>query len=78
MNKNVILVILIMLSMLLCSCAAKNDTTTILSSDGNSYKVADYIDPDTGVHYLIFKSGYGLYVQPRYNSDGSIMIEETK
>lgn len=76
MNKNIILAILIALSMILCSCETKNDTATVLSSNGNSYTVVDYVDPDTGVHYLLFKWGYGFDVKPRYNSDGTIMVEE--
>ena len=78
MNKNIILAILIVSSMILCSCEKKNDTATVLSSNGSSYTVVDYVDPDTGVHYLLFKWGYGLDVKPRYNSDGTIMVGEIR
>lgn len=43
-------------------------------SNGNIY---DYMDPETGVHYLIY-DGYnaasGMTV--RYNADGTIMVTE--
>ena len=35
-------------------------------------KIADYVDPETGVHYLLYE-GCGITV--RYNSDGTIMVD---
>lgn len=46
----------------------------------NSCDVYEYIDPDTGVHYLIYssKNGYAGMggMTPRLNADGSLMIGE--
>lgn len=44
--------------------------------------IYDYVDPDTGVHYLVFRdssyqSGRGG-ITPRLNSDGTLMVEELK
>lgn len=44
--------------------------------------IYDYVDPDTGVHYLVFRdssyqSGRGG-ITPRLNSDGTLMVEEMK
>lgn len=46
----------------------------------NSANIYDYVDPDTGVHYLVFRdsnyqSGRGG-ITPRLNSDGTLMVEE--
>lgn len=46
----------------------------------NTANIYDYVDPDTGVHYLVFRdsnyqSGRGG-ITPRLNSDGTLMVEE--
>lgn len=49
---------------------------TSLSALGYEDNVYDYVDPDTGVHYLVY-CGYrkgGITV--RLNPDGSIMVEK--
>lgn len=44
-------------------------------SDKNVY---EYIDDETGVHYLVFSSDFGGGVTPRLNSDGTIMVDEVQ
>ena len=49
---------------------------------GDTLKVITWVDPQTGVEYLIFedfyinteKAGLGISVVPRLNSDGSLRI----
>lgn len=52
---------------------------TISSID--SYDVYDYVDPETGVHYLIYSQDAGYAgmggMTPRLNADGSLMVDET-
>lgn len=38
--------------------------------------VATYVDPETGVNYLEFKSGYALGVYVRVNADGTPYVSE--
>lgn len=38
----------------------------------------EYIDPDTGVHYLIIAEPYRTAISVRYNSDGTIMTDLNK
>ena len=45
-----------------------------------SANIYDYVDPDTGVHYLVFRdtsyqSGRGG-ITPRLNSDGTLMVDD--
>lgn len=45
-----------------------------------STHIYDWVDPDTGVHYLVlrdnsYQSGRGG-ITPRLNSDGTVMVEE--
>lgn len=58
--------LLIFLTFLLSSCAPVQYST-----------YEDFIDPETGVHYLVIdlpgKDNCGL--APRYNSDGTLMID---
>lgn len=35
-----------------------------------------YVDPETGVNYLIYDGGYDGGITVRYNADGSIMVTE--
>lgn len=53
------------------SIEANNSGTKIeISSYYNAY---EFIDPDTGVHYLyLYKGG----ITPRLNSDGSVMCDK--
>lgn len=49
---------------------------TSLSALGYEDNVYDYVDPGTGVHYLIFYGYRKGGITPRLNPDGSIMIEK--
>ena len=37
--------------------------------------IYDYVDEDTGVHYLVYQNIKGSAMSVRYNKDGSIMTE---
>ncbi len=55
---------------------------TSFSDLGCNDDVYDYVDPDTGVHYLIYthkayNAGMGG-ITPRLNPDGSIMVDEVE
>ena len=39
---------------------------------GSFISVSTYKDEETGVEYIVFKSGYGAGVCPRYNADGTL------
>lgn len=39
-------------------------------------RIWDYIDPETGVHYLIYYHSDGGGITVRYNEDGSIMTDK--
>lgn len=42
-------------------------------------KLADYVDEQTGVHYLLVYDENSLNsLCPRYNADGTLMVEEKK
>lgn len=55
------------------------NTSTKYSAPSNT-TVYDYIDPDTGVHYLIYSNKFGNAgaggITPRLNKDGTIMVDE--
>lgn len=57
------------------ACSKKNDTRSNLSvNDADSFSIKDYVDPETGVHYLLYEDGDAGGICPRYNADGSIMV----
>jgi hypothetical protein len=37
-----------------------------------------YVDEDTGVNYIFYKSGYGGGLSPRYNADGTLYVSEVE
>lgn len=41
-----------------------------------SSNIYDYVDEDTGVHYLVFQNIKGSAMSVRYNDDGSIMTDK--
>lgn len=72
------IIILLALVFVLSGCEnIQSDTSTIREWQNGTYRdVYDYTDPETGVHYLIYVSEVGCGLTVRYNSDGSIMVEE--
>lgn len=49
---------------------------TSLSAFGYEDNIYDYVDPDTGVHYLVYCGYRKGGITPRLNPDGSIMVDE--
>lgn len=84
MKKRILLVVFsLALVFVLAGCSLddlqgtsqRNVMTNLYNSD-----VYDYVDPETGVHYLIYShksynAGMGG-ITPRLNPDGSIMVEK--
>lgn len=50
-----------------------------IEKTSNSEYIKEYVDPETGVHYLIYsyKAGYGGMggMCPRYNKDGTLYTD---
>lgn len=72
MKRIFLTILIIALIILMCGCSSSDPTL------GDVKLHNDFIDPATGVHYLIIQydwtSGFG--VAPRYNSDGTLMVED--
>lgn len=49
---------------------------TSLSALGHEDNVYDYVDPDTGVHYLVYCGYRKGGITTRLNPDGSVMVDE--
>ena len=67
---------LVVILMLWCSLLVGCDTDfeKVDGNKTNSIKV--YVDPETGVNYLIYDDPYRGGITVRYNADGSIMVTE--
>lgn len=77
-KKTVCMVLLVCLACLFttaCELTQPNDIqpTNELS---NNDEIIVYVDPDTGVNYLIFKGSDKAGMCVRYNPDGSIMVDK--
>lgn len=73
------LIVLLALAFTFCEPEDDQETTqdiTSFSALGYEDNVYDYVDLDTGVHYLIFYGYRRGGITPRLNPDGSIMIEK--
>lgn len=73
----VFIITLLILSIIIVgvACSKQNDTRSNLSvNDVDSFAIKDYVDPETGVHYLLYEDGDAGGICPRYNADGSIMV----
>lgn len=51
---------------------------TSLSALGYEDNVYDYVDPDTGVHYLVYCGYRKGGITTRLNPDGSVMVDEVE
>ena len=63
------------LSMILCGCS--ENTSKDIEEFSNLCKeehIYYYVDPETGVNYLIYNGVYKGAITVRYNQDGSIMV----
>lgn len=60
-----------------CTGCATNNTNKVRETS-NSSIVEDFVDPKTGVHYLLFERRYRGGITPRLNADGTIMVTPTE
>ncbi len=66
----------IVLTTILCSCRSIASQASTTGLDEVRRGMMEYIDPETGVHYLCWEWGYGDAMSVRYNADGTIMVTE--
>lgn len=52
--------------------------TNKVRETSDSSIVEDFVDPKTGVHYLLFERRYRGGITPRLNADGTIMVTPTE
>ena len=71
MKKKLIICVLIILT-LFNGCGALNSGA--IKKTNGKYRIEDYRDQETGVHYLIYINYYQGGMSVRYNSDGTIMV----
>lgn len=68
---------LIVILMVWCSLLVGCGDTDFKEVDGNKTReIQIYVDPETGVNYLIYDSYRKGGITVRYNADGSIMVTE--
>lgn len=67
--KKYIIAIIVSILLILGLCGWKRVDHEDL---GGFISVSTYKDEETGVEYIVFKSGYGAGVCPRYNADGTL------
>lgn len=77
--KEVILLMIILWILLVMVFGLFHNKSSIENNErtriSQRYNIYDYVDPETGVHYLMY--GYDPYtLSVRYNSDGSIMVDD--
>lgn len=76
--KRFVICIIAMLCLVFCGCAESQKEEGIKEySSLGEIGVTVYIDPETGVNYLIYEGGYDGGITVRYNSDGTIMVTES-
>ena len=80
MKKKICAVLLIVcIGSLLCSCYMEDVYDRPDKVIKGSFDCYEWIDPDTGIHYLYDNSGDSCILTPRLNSDGTVMgTEQTK
>ena len=92
MKKFYLVLIIILMATMLCSCSstsydeAKTSNTyafsngyfTVIKEWGDTLRFNEYIvyAKDTGVMYYVFIKGYAGGITPLYNADGTLQIYE--
>ena len=69
-----VLIVLVASCLLLGGCS--EDFEKIEGNKSNEVQV--YVDPETGVNYLIYRGGYKGGITVRYNADGTVMVTEVE
>ena len=80
-KANVLAIAIIVLTLIICNACgvSQREPHTVEEYQvSNNEHVKEFIDPDTGVHYLVWRDGYGYGggMSVRYNADGTIMVTE--
>lgn len=80
-RKNLILVMVSIISVLcLVGCGELEsepvDRETVNDDGHLDDSMNVYVDPDTGVNYLVFDGYYAGGMTVRYNADGTVMVTE--
>lgn len=65
---------LVVILMVWCSLLVGCDTDFKKVEGNKTNSIRVYVDPETGVNYLIFEEGYVGGITVRYNADGSVMV----
>lgn len=75
MNKKIIAIALALTIAMLSGCMKESSESEIIDNEypGDVYV---YVDPGTGVEYLVWKDGYAAGITPRLNADGSVKVVE--
>ena len=62
--------------------AKKENRFEVVYKDGTQLSDEGYrqilVDKETGVHYLLWKSGYGAGITPLLDSEGKVIITKDK
>lgn len=83
--KKVIFTLLLSVLLLLSFTGCESDEKQSAENTGNLLEcvyekgsLSEYVDTETGVHYLIVKNGrtYGFVFTPRYDENGNIYISK--
>lgn len=67
---------LVVILMVLCSLLVGCDTDFKKVEGNKTNEIQIYVDPETGVNYLIYQDYNEGGITVRYNADGSIMVTE--
>ena len=79
MKKIIFVLLALFLFLFLVSCNVLDEGETNSKKDLErleSSSVYVFVDPETGVNYLIYAAGYKGGICVRYNSDGSVFVSE--
>lgn len=73
MKNKAIVFIVVVCTLFFCGCEASEEK---VMQDDVGGCVSNYVDPETGVNYLIFRDFYKGGITVRYNADGTIMVTD--
>lgn len=76
MKRPVIMALVLVASLSIVGCSNMAVTTPDGTETTTICRVSIWTDQETGVEYVIAKVNRGVGICPRYNPDGSLVVDE--
>lgn len=76
MSKFKIVSLCLIVMCFISGCGSNSNVTVHETKINTNNSIIEYVDNETGVHYLIYKGGYRGGITVMYDADGNIKVDK--